>query len=263
MKIFTFFIIFIFSQLSFSYAKDDQSLYCKRNLGYHFYCDTAKEKFPEDKNKISPKETESKYQLAQKEIKKMNKTLEDFKALAIVKPTQENIKRYITYQSAVMEKVSLFARNWQKTIWSNPQLDYTLKYPTGGIAKRAWTNRTKKIKKTSFSNLSKRYGIFFFYTSSCPYCHKFSPVVKYFGQKHRIVVRAVSLDHETLPEWPEYRKDQGQWKKFGLEGYPIPAVILFDSLSKKIIPISFGVIGLDELERRIFSLTNIGQENDY
>jgi conjugal transfer pilus assembly protein TraF len=87
--------------------------------------------------------------------------------------------------------------------------------------------------------------------------------VKYFGQKHRIVVRAVSLDHKTLPEWPKYRKDQGQWKKFGLEGSPIPAVILFDSFSKKIIPISFGVIGLDELERRIFSLTNIGQENDY
>jgi thiol-disulfide isomerase/thioredoxin len=43
--------------------------------------------------------------------------------------------------------------------------------------------------------------IFFIFKGSCPYCHKYSPVLKSFQNKYGITIMAISLDGGALPDF--------------------------------------------------------------
>ena len=47
----------------------------------------------------------------------------------------------------------------------------------------------------------------------------------------------------------------GRAARLGLDGTPVPAVVLFDTHTKRALPVGFGVIAEDQLAERIFTLT--------
>ena len=93
------------------------------------------------------------------------------------------------------------------------------------------------------------YGFFYFYSSGCPHCQHFAPVLKNYSETKGLSVLAISMDGGYLNEFPNARVDQGQSKIFSVK--ILPALFLVNPKENKAILVSEGAIDLDELSRRV------------
>ena len=87
--------------------------------------------------------------------------------------------------------------------------------------------------------------------------------------RHGLDVLAVSLTGEALEGWPEAVPDNGRAARLGLGGEPgrspapVPALVLFDTATKRVLPVGFGVMAEDEMAERIYALTALEPGHDY
>ena len=84
-----------------------------------------------------------------------------------------------------------------------------------------------------------------------------------FAMRHGLNVLAVSMTGEALEGWPEAVPDGGRAARLGLAGTPVPALVLFDTETKRVLPVGFGVLAEDQLAERIFVLTQLETGHDY
>jgi conjugal transfer pilus assembly protein TraF len=229
----------------------------KQNLGWHFYCDPKS-----DKAQALTQEEE--IQIAKVELNNIKQKLEDLRIAAVINPTEANIKSYLAFQKEQIDRASAFSKKWQEVVWQTPSLDSLVKNPISTIGNEVNSEIKRKGIEKSLAQLNKRYGLFFFYSSQCVYCLKFSSIIKTFAEYYNLEVMAVSMDGGILPEWPSSVVNKGQAERLGMTGKPVPAVILFDSQNKKIIPVGFGLLTVDQLEERIHQLVSQNSgENRY
>lgn len=229
----------------------------RQNLGWHFYCDPKHD----GKSELTKEqETEN----AKQELGLIKQKLDDLKITAVMNPTVENIKSYIAFQQQQLDKASAFSKKWQEVTWQTPELDSLVKNPISTIGNEVRGEIKREATGNVLAHLNERYGLFFFYSSKCVYCHKFSPIVKVFASHYKLEVMAVSMDGGLLPEWSTTVINNGEAERLGMTGKPVPAVILFDSKNKKVIPVGFGLLTFDQLEERIYRLVseNNGEIND-
>lgn len=224
------------------------------DLGWHFYCNTK------NQEKEESSKNQNDYQQKLEEIKK---TLEEKKVRAVIYPTEENIKDYISYQQVVLDKSSIFADQWRRVIWKTPDLDYTLKRPVSKVGKESWIDQRNSNVAATIKNINERYGIFFVFSGSCPHCHRYSPILKSFQEIYGITIMPISIDGGSLPQWDQFVVDQGQINKMGINVEAVPATLLFDKQTKEIIPIGFGVLSHSELEERIYASTKLEVGDDF
>lgn len=254
-----FIIINLLSLLLLTNIVNASSTHCDNFPGsYNFYCNEKSEE--EDKPETPQqniKEGKTDEWYLQK-IQEITKTVEVKKAKAILEPTEENIRDYISYQREVINMASTFGEKWQKVLWKNPDLDYSLERPVSQTAKETYLDNRKQTMEATLKELSKDYGIFFIFKSNCSYCHKFAPTLKFFSLKYGFKISPVSLDGGYLSEFPKEKTliNKGELQKMGIQIKAVPATILFDSKTKEVIEIGFGLLSLDEIEERVFFLTN-------
>jgi len=233
--------------------------YCgERKLGTWFYCERPKAK--PSAPTTSPGSASPTYR---QQLDKIGARLEELKAKAILEPTSDNIIAYVRYQREQLDRASTFADVWERAIWQHPDLDYTLQRPVSTLGKTAWLAQRKSDREAVIASLSERYGLFFFYSSSCGACEVFSPVVRSLSDKYHLSVLPVSMDGGPTPAFPRYVVNQGQYEKMGLEGGQVPALVLFDTYLKKPIPIGYGIMAEDEVVNRIFYLTSVKPGSDF
>ncbi len=230
-------------------------------LGWHFYCDPEKEPAaPEAEREVAlPPAPDSRAR-----IKAIGDKLDELKATAIINPTPENLKSYISFQREQLDRASTFSDQWRRVIWQNPEMDYDLIRPTGSLAKRAWSDARKQTAATTLANLNSRYGVFYFFKGKdCPQCLAFETALKPFTDKHGLHVMAITLDNTPSSTFPASIPDSGQAANLGITGEHLPALALFDTETSQVIPVGFGALAADELERRIYILTQVEVGNDY
>ncbi|MFN8912254.1 MAG: conjugal transfer protein TraF, partial [Alphaproteobacteria bacterium] len=156
----------------------------------------------------------------------------------------------------IMERSSRFSEVWQRVLWNRPDLDLSVKTPVSTIGNELRSEMRSAQLKVALSELKERYGLFFFYKSTCVFCVKYAPILRAFSDYHGINVVPVSLDAAILPEWPESKIDNGQFIGFGLTGKPVPATLLFDNKTKEIVELGFGLLTMSDLEERMSILIN-------
>ena len=238
-------------------GEQQDSFYCQeRKLGYWFYCTRPKAEKPQEEN---PQQPES----ATEQLDAVTATLRELKAKAILEPTPANVTAYIRFQREQLDRASLFSDVWQRAIWQDPDLDYTLERPVGAVAKKQWQDARSAERDHVMATLSQRYGLFYFFSSTCGPCEVMSPIVKGVADRWRITVRAISTDGGSSRHFPDYRVETNQRGKLGLEGKATPALVLWDSVTKRPIPIGYGVLSADELQDRIYLLTSKEAGHDY
>lgn len=237
-------------------------LYCgERDLGRYFYCNRAqREEVPSE-----PEITigVSSLPTAREEVAEIREQLEELRAEAVLRPTAESVSAYIAFQREQLDRASHFSDVWRRALWANPDLDYNLVRPVSQMGKRAWLDTRSADRDEVLSTLHERYGLFYFYAASCTACTEFSPVLADFAQSHNLTVKAVSTDGGPNPHFPDAVSDQGQMARLGLSGSPTPAVVLFDTETKAVMPVSFGIVAQAELADRIFILTQTKPGEDY
>lgn len=244
------------AQISASNAAD--ALYCQqRRLGYWFYCVRPKAAAPEEPEHVAPPLS------ATEQMDAITKSLRELKARAIIEPTPENVTAYIRFQREQLDRASLFSDVWQRAIWQDPDLDYTLERPVSTLAKRQWQDNRQQGRDAVMAGLSKRYGLFYFFAQSCGACEVMSPIVKSVAGRWNITIRAISTDGGPSRHFPGYKVETGQRARMGLEAKITPALVLWDSQKKRPIPIGYGVLSADELQDRIYLLTSKEAGHDY
>src|SRR3546814_21143927 len=92
----------------------------------------------------------------------------------------------------------LFSDVWQRAIWQDPGLDYTLASPVGAVAKRQWQDARAAERDSAMAHLGDRYGMFYFSAQTCGACEVRSPIVTAVGDGWQSTVRAVPPDGGPL-----------------------------------------------------------------
>ena len=184
------------------------------------------------------------------EFDRLQKTLEDTRNIAIMRPTEANVRRYMELESQVVARASYFADVAQRVAWATPDLDPTVQgRPVGAKALEVFEKQQFSDRSRSIGTLGQDHVLFFFYRSDCPYCHAFAPTLEAFQTRHGIKVVAVSLDGGAMPGFPEARADNGIATT--LQVTQVPAVFLAQPFTGKITPIGFGVLSETQLLERI------------
>ena len=234
----------------------EDGFYCReRRLGQWFYCTRPKD--PEHRASQVPQAS------AAERMAAISRELDELKARAILEPTQENVIAYVRFQREQLDRASTFSDTWQRALWQNPDLDYTLQRPVNTVGKRAWLDNRKADRDTGLTNLGQRYGLFYFYAQSCGACEIFGPILRSVADSHGMTVMAVSMDGGPNRDFPNYVVDSGQRARMGVAGNQTPALVLFDTATRRTIPVGFGLLSAEEIMDRIFMLTNTKVGSDF
>jgi conjugal transfer pilus assembly protein TraF len=235
----------------------EDDFYCEqRKLGYWFYCARPR---PTETPAPPPPPAAS----AISQLDAITAQLRELKAKAILEPTPANVTAYIRFQREQLDRASLFSDVWQRAIWQDPELDYTLQRPVSTLGKMQWQDARSAERNAAMAQLSERYGLFYFFAQSCGACEVMSPIVQSVASTWRIAVRAVSTDGGPSRHFPNYTVETNQRLRLGLEPKVTPAVVLWDAAKNRAIPIGYGVMSADELQDRIYLLTSKEAGRDY
>lgn len=223
--------------------------YQDHTRGWHWYetLPIPEEKKPEDKEADS-----SKHQSPTAFVKAYREELESRLHKAWLKPTLDNIRSYQEMQKDMMERSKIFSLSWMKSIYENPALDHTLVSPVNQQARHIQIDQEKHRTQETIRDLSQDYGLFFFFSSNCPYCHQFAPIVKRFAETHGWEVIAISTDGGSIEAFPDAEADNGLSQIWNIKA--LPALFAVNPRTKAAIPIAYGLTSQDEMENRIMAL---------
>lgn len=237
-------------------AQGEDQFYCaERKLGTWFYC---------EKPRPAPARPGAAALPARERLAAISSQLEELKAQAILDPSPDNVTAYVRFQREQLDRSSLFADVWQRALWQDPGLDYTLQRPVSTLGKRAWLDQRKGDRDLAMMQLSQRYGVFYFYSSACGACDIFAPILKSVSDRYGLSVLAVSMDGGPNASFPNYLVDNGQYERLGLgSDRQVPALVLFDAVAKRPMPIGYGILSQDEIVDRVFQLTQVQAGSDF
>lgn len=173
--------------------------------------------------------------------------------VAVMNPSDKNMKDYLELWQVTQDKGAVFADNWRRVVWQNPNLDYALKRPANNAAIKVYDEARGQNEEQQLRMLAKDHGLIFFFRSDCPYCHAMAPTLKMLADKYGIEVLGVSVDGAGLPEFPNPRDGRAQAAAWGIER--VPALFIGSKQSGDHAPIGFGMMALTEIVNRIFVLT--------
>jgi conjugal transfer pilus assembly protein TraF len=221
------------------------SFFGDQNRGWHWY-----ETLPEPE---SPQETPPETpQTASAQVKAYREELENRLHTAWLDPTPQNLKAYQEMQKDMMDRSKMFSTSWMQNVFQNPNLDHTLVSPVNQQGRHLQIDLEKSRKEKVIQNLSQEYGLFFFFSSDCPYCHQFAPIVKRFAAIYGWDVIAVSGDGGGVAEFPNPESDNGLIQAWGIQTFP--SLYAVNPNTQSAIPIAHGLTSLDEMETRIMTL---------
>ena len=227
--------------------------------GWHFYEDPTSEEqerpAPPDKTVPSAPPAEPRRAPELVEFERLQKTLEEYRNIAIMRPTEANVRRYMELESRVVARASYFADVAQRVAWATPELDPTLQgRPVNAKALELFEQTELADRSRSIAELGRDHVLFFFYRSDCPYCHAFAPTLEAFQARHGIQVVAISIDGGPMPGFPNARPDNGIAAT--LKVTQVPAVFLAQPFTGRITPIGFGVLSESQLLERISTVSS-------
>ncbi|MBA4118832.1 MAG: hypothetical protein C0514_08080 [Candidatus Puniceispirillum sp.] len=224
----------------------------ERAMGWHWYEPIqAPEEKPQENDEVEKKAlpVPSPTDL----IRAYRAELERRLHLALSVPTLENVQAYQLMQKDMSQRAQAFTDKWRESTYRNPDLDFTTLYPVNQVARHAYLDKRSAAKESKIKALSKTHGLMFFFSQSCPYCHKFAPIIKRFAKKYGFEVLAVSKDGGSLKEFPNALPDNGIAQRLNVQY--LPTLLAVEPNTYEVVPLGFGLTTEDEIEERIMLLT--------
>lgn len=189
------------------------------------------------------------------DVKWLRENLPLLRDAAIDNPSYDNVRRYYYAQRVMMDKATKFATVSTEVSTFETALDETLRRPENQIATFdskiiASENREKVLKE-----LTDQVGLFYFYSSTCNYCRKQSPLLKRLQSDIGIDILAVSLDGKPTPngEFPDYVTDTGALRE-KLQVTVTPTIYLVKKDGSEFHNIATGLTSPNELMRNALML---------
>ncbi len=194
-----------------------------------------------------------------KVVEAEHKALEQALDRAIVTPTPENVKAYLELNQRLMAQAGDFADAWRGAVWSNPSLDYSLVSPVGSSA-YVKADADAAADEQKLMQAAQQWGLVFFFRGTCPYCHKFAPLLKQFAEHYDFRIVDVSLDGGGLPEFPNPQPNNQAAQNLRVEA--VPAVYLVNPRTRQVVPAVFGLVGWSDLVQRLIYAMNHANDHE-
>lgn len=227
---------------------------------FNWYCDAEEEQTrPKPASPIKPAPSERAIDLKRIETKdiktaeQMRQELKRREDIAVMTPSERNLKDYLELWQIAQDKGAAFADSWRRVVWQTPDLDYALKRPTNNSAIRTYDSRREADEEQQLRSLAKDHGLIFFFRSDCPYCHAMAPMLRQLSQKYGIEVLGVTVDGGGLPDFPAPQDGRAKAAAWGIER--VPALFIGSKETGDKAAIGFGQMALSEIVQRIFILT--------
>lgn len=166
-----------------------------------------------------------------------------------VNPTKENALEFIKWQQFWMHKTTLGKRAFQEAMLSHPEYNYSVTHPTSNLGTKLSDDLKAKHAAKIIQNLSKTHGLLYFYRGSNPYDAKEAVIMKSFSERFHINVLPVSVDGVISNVFPESKLDHGQAQKLNIKYFP--AIMLFNSKSRQVKPVSYGFVTQDVIANQL------------
>ncbi len=209
------------------------------------------------KQEATPTAPESPSQKAQRHMAAFKKKLDDAKVMALIDPTPHNVETYMRVQKEMVDRSEHFSKTWQQMVLTHSDLNPEVKNPTAQYARHVQNDMATAEKTETITRLSKTYGLIYFFKSNCPYCTNFAPIVQMFADKYNWSVLAISLDGSASEVFKESRPDNGIAQALDIKS--VPALIAYNGETNDIIPISYAMTSLDQLENNVMALVGDAQ----
>lgn len=188
-----------------------------------------------------------------KNIEQLRQLLKDKEDAAVMDPSEDNIKAYLEVWNHSQEKASVFADQWQRVVWKNPHLDYSINHPTTTMGLNVANQQKQQTRNMTIQALAQKHGIIFFFRSDCPYCHATARVLKALNQQYGIEVIGATMDGGGLPEFPRPKDGRNLAQKWQVQ--VAPALFIANKQTAEYAPIGFGAMTMEEIIDRMFALT--------
>lgn len=180
----------------------------------------------------------------------IRKELERLRDVAILRPTEENVKTYLYAQKYAMDKSQAFTETWRKVVWLTPELNPGVADPMNNAASALLEQHRKAMRVNYVKSLGRNgAGLFYFYESTCPYCQLMSKTLRMLQAEYGIDIVPISLDGVSHPEFPNSRLDNGLAQSLNVT--TVPALFLASPRDRTITPIGYGALSLTEILERI------------
>jgi conjugal transfer pilus assembly protein TraF len=229
------------------------SFYGDKERGWYWYETLPIPVEPAEEKEIKiTTSTSTSSQSASEKVKTYRAELENRLATAWLNPTLQNVRAYQEMQKDMLDRSHQFSGAWVRNVMMNAHLDQSLATPVNQGAIHVKLDLEKQYTRNTIRNLSKEYGLFFFYSSSCIFCHKFAPIVKAFAETHGWKVLAISLDGGSIAEFPDAIPDNGLATKWNIQA--LPSLYAVNPQTEHVIQVAHGMTSIDEMETRIITL---------
>ena len=222
--------------------------YDGKSEGWHWY-----EEEPQ-KTKEKPKEEQ---QQPTSKLQDFRKKVEEALHKAVMTPTYGNVQNYMRLQKLLVTRGEVFSKMWMKVLYTNPELDESVKTPMFQAARHVYLDELKKKKKAKMQVLSKTHGLMFFFTGSCAYCHKFVPIVKQFSETYKWSVLPVSMDGSSIGGFENVQVDNGTAAQLNVNSFP--TLLAVNPKTGKVVPLCYGMVSQEDLEDRVWTLMQEGE----
>ena len=187
--------------------------------------------------------------------------VERARAQAILNPTPENIARARRLQRLIVAQANLFSEKWMLDLLLNPDQDESLVNPSSSAARDVYNQQNSMQKEQAIAQISQTSGLFYFYEGGEPFSERMAEVVSDFATSYHMRVIAIAMSNRFSPQFPNSRVDSGQATQMGVKH--IPAVFALNPVSKKTMPVAYGLVSQSELKENILMATNAFQSGDY
>jgi conjugal transfer pilus assembly protein TraF len=248
MKMGYFKVFLILLSLSNAFAAD-QPWYHGKSEGWLWYKDSVEEKLLSPRDKASgirskqSRTNSDQVKSFKEQADDLNKAFEESTARAVLYPTLANVRHAQQMQQLIVDKAFIFQQMWMVA----EAMDHPFKDSNRNPRQREIAEQFKQQQLTEkIKALNKNYGLFFFFSGRCKYCHEFAPIVKQFAEEYGFEIQAVSADEGTLPHFPKPLPDNGILSVVNPKG-EFPMLVLANPKTQVIIPVARSLLNKDEL----------------
>jgi len=182
------------------------------------------------------------------------KNLPKYREVAIDDPSPANVELVAYLERLSLDKAERYAQARMQVNVSNPVLDEFARSPLTGVQRAAAEVTISQAKQQALARIAQRVGLWYFFSSTCPYCAKQEPILDRFQARTGFSILPISLDGGPLASGSpkKYVLNQGQGERLGV--MTTPTLVVADTSTGRLLNLAAGLRTISEIEDRLLQL---------
>jgi len=174
------------------------------------------------------------------------------KEAALDVQSEETLLSYIKVHKETFNRAQRFTDMWALVMYTHPEQDFTSSNPISTAGHEIYAEEKTLSEDEYLKSMKDKVGLFFFFTSTCPYCQKQSKLLRVFSDTYGWAVKAVTQDGRPLPEFPLAVQDNGMGDQLAVT--KVPVVFLAVPDEEFLVPVGTGLITMDDFRVRVLAI---------